>query len=126
MIFDDLHADFTTIKGVRIITYFQIHSILTNKANLRNEKMNIYIDMISNYKILSCSPGPKNKPNSNPIKPISNPIKANTKPFLAQNQRLCADSEPYDCFNNATRGFYLPQGCQLKPISLSLKRTKFR
>ena len=67
-----------------IITYFQIHSILTNKPNFRNDKRNISIDMTSVYKIFCCSPGAKNKPNSKPIKPKTNPIKANSNPIQTQ------------------------------------------
>ena len=72
-----------------IITYFQIHSILTNKPNFRNDKMNITIDMTSDYKIFCRSQGPKNKPNSNPIKPKTNPIKANTNPIQSQSNPIC-------------------------------------
>ena len=36
---------FPTLKDVRIITYFHIHSFMQNKANFRNDKMNITIDM---------------------------------------------------------------------------------
>jgi hypothetical protein len=45
----------------------------------------------------------KNKPNTNPIKAKTNPIWRKGK-----NERFCVDKEPYDCFNNDTRGFYLP------------------
>jgi hypothetical protein len=77
MIFDDLLAKLTTIKGVRIITYFQIHSILTNKANLRNGKMDITLDMTSNYKNLSTGSGQKTKPIQTQLKPKQTQFKAN-------------------------------------------------
>jgi hypothetical protein len=61
---------------------------MQNKANFRNDKMNINLDMTSNYMILSSSPGPKNKPNSKPIKPKnkpnSKPIKPKTNPIQTQ------------------------------------------
>ena len=71
-----------------IITYFQTYLILTNKPNFRNDKMNITIDMTSDYKIFCRSQGPKNKPNSNPIKPKTNPIKANTNPIQTQSKPI--------------------------------------
>jgi hypothetical protein len=57
---------------------------MQNKPNFGNDKMNITLDITSNYMILSSSPGPKNKPNSNPIKPKTNPIKAKTNPIQTQ------------------------------------------
>jgi hypothetical protein len=57
---------------------------MQNKANLRNDKMNITIDITTNYEYFYRSPGPKNKPNSNPIKPKTNPIKANSNPIQTQ------------------------------------------
>ena len=67
-----------------IITYFQIHSILTNKPNFRDDKMNINTCLTMNYVTLSHWLRRKNKPNSNPIKPITNPIKAKTNPIQTQ------------------------------------------
>jgi hypothetical protein len=78
---------------------------MQNKPNLGNDKMNINIDMTSKYKILSRSPGPKNKPNSNPIKPKTNPIQTQLKPKQTQfkpnlprakNEGFCVDKEFYD------------------------------
>ncbi len=34
-------TDCTILKGVRIITYFQTHSILTNKPNFQKSQMNV-------------------------------------------------------------------------------------
>ena len=62
MICDDLLTDFTTLKVVRIITYFQYTLIMQNKPNFRNDKMNITIDMTSKYEILSAGSGQKTKP----------------------------------------------------------------
>ena len=67
-----------------IITYFQTHSILKNKANFRDAKMNINSCLTMNYVILCHWLRRKNKPNSNPIKPKTNPIKANTNPIQTQ------------------------------------------
>jgi hypothetical protein len=47
------------------------------------------------------------KPNLIQNKPNSNPIWRKAK-----NESFCADKEPYDCINNATRGIYHPKGCQ--------------
>ncbi len=71
MVFGDLLVDSYTNKGVRIITYFQIHSILTNKPNFphfspKNE------DLM------------KNKPNSNPIKANLSQNKPNLSQFQSQ------------------------------------------
>ena len=74
-----------------IITYFQTHSILTNKPNFENDKMNITLDMTSKYENLPAGSGQKTKPiqtqfnpkqtqfkaNKAKNKPNSNPIKAN-------------------------------------------------
>ena len=89
---------------------------MQNKANFGNDKMNTTLDMTSNYEILYRSPGPKKKANSNPIKPKTNPIQSQLKPKQTQfkpiseakNERFCADKEPYNDINNATRGFYHP------------------
>jgi hypothetical protein len=85
-----------------IITYFQIHSILTNKANFGNAKMNITIDMTNIYKVSYRWQRPKNKANSNPIKPKTNPIKANTNPI-----RICFGFRVYAKY----AGIYHPKGC---------------
>ena len=78
-----------SLSSLLIITYFQIHSILTNKPNFRNDKMNITLDMTTNYKILYRSPGQKNKANSKPIKAKTNPIKANSNPIQTQSKPIC-------------------------------------
>ncbi len=62
-------TDCTILKGVRIITYFQTHSILTNKANFWKSQMNVNIYYIKDYQIFILLAGKKNKPNSNPNKP---------------------------------------------------------
>ena len=59
---------------------------MQNKPNFRNEKMNINIDMTSNYKILPLWREPKNKANSNPIKANSKPIQTQFKPNKAKNK----------------------------------------
>ncbi len=58
----------TILKGVRIITYFQTYSILTNKANFWKAQMNVNIYYIKDYQNFIPLAGQKNKPNSNPIK----------------------------------------------------------
>ncbi len=59
----------TILKGVRIITYFQTHSILTNKPNFQKSQMNVTIYYTKLYKNETAFRRGKNKPNSNPIKP---------------------------------------------------------
>jgi hypothetical protein len=56
------------------------------------------------------------KPIQSQFKLNSNPIKAKTKPICrkGENERFCVDREPYDCFNNASRGIYHPKGCQFQ------------
>jgi hypothetical protein len=66
-------------------SYVRIYKLfMQNKPNLRNDKMNINIDMASNYGNLYRCLRPKNKANSNPIKPKTNPIKANSNPIQTQ------------------------------------------
>ena len=60
---------------------------MQNKPNFRNDKMNITLDMTSNYKILAAWKGQKTKP-------IQTQFKANlsqNKPNLSQNK---ANSNP--------------------------------
>ena len=69
-------------------SYVRIYKqIMQNKANFRNDKMNINLDMTSKYKILSAGSGQKTKP-------IQTQFKANlsqNKPNLSQNK---ANSNP--------------------------------
>ena len=80
------------------------------------------------------------KPKTNPIKANTNPIQTQSNPISARAKMLeftldisslalelvlgvfllaflpgvggfCAGKNLYDCFNNATRGFYHPEGC---------------
>jgi len=67
-----------------IITYSRIHPFMQNKANFRNEKMNITIDITNKYKNLNRFERPKNKANSNPIKPKTNPIQTQFNPIQSQ------------------------------------------
>ncbi len=55
-------TDCAILKGVRIITYFQTHSILTNKANFKKAQMNVNICYIKAYQILSRLPDIKTNP----------------------------------------------------------------
>jgi hypothetical protein len=94
MIFDDLLAYFTTLKGVGIITYFQIHSILTNKAKVKYAKININSMITMRYEKMDIwLLGKTNpiqsqyKPKQTQLKPISMPIKANTNPNKANFKR---------------------------------------
>ena len=71
-----------------IITYFQTHSILTNKANFGNDKMNITIDMTSDYMILSTGSGQKTNPIQTQFKPIQSQFKPNRLPGKPLNLRI--------------------------------------
>ncbi|MBC8471028.1 MAG: hypothetical protein H8D56_16275 [Planctomycetes bacterium] len=58
--------------------------IMQNKANLGNDKMNITIDITSNYEEFAPLAGLKNKANSNPIKAKTKPIQTQLKPKQSQ------------------------------------------
>ena len=78
---------FSHFRHSIIITYFQIHSILTNKPNFRNDKMNITLDMTSKYEISPAGSGQKTKPKQTQLKPIQtqfNPIQTQLKPKQSQ------------------------------------------
>jgi len=87
---------------------------MQNKANFRNDKMNLSLDMTSNYKILSRWRGQKTKPiqtqfkaNLSQNKPNLTQYKANSKPISkhvlsgvewancrkGKNERFCMDKE---------------------------------
>jgi hypothetical protein len=57
---------------------------MQNKANLRNDKMNINTYLYMCYVNLGAWRGLKNKPNSKPIKPKTNPIQTQFKPKQTQ------------------------------------------
>ena len=84
MIFDDSLADFTTLKGVRIITYFQKHSILTNKPNFRNVKINVSSFVTSKYVQVGQLVIQTNKANSKPIQTQFKPKQTQLKPKQTQ------------------------------------------
>jgi len=100
----------------------QIHSILTNKPNLRNDKMDINAFETMSYVNLGAWRVGKTKPIQTQFKANLSqfkPIKPKTNPKQSQfvergkNKSFCVVKEPYDRFNNATRGFYHPEGCRL-------------
>jgi len=68
--------------------YVRIYKLfMQNKPNLRNDKMNITIDMITNYKNLSAGSGVKTKPIQTQFKPIqtqTKPKQTQTKPKQTQ------------------------------------------
>jgi len=78
MIFCDLPADCTILKGVRIITYFQIHSILTNKAKVKYAQIILNSYMTSKYEILD-----------NWLFRQTNPIQSQLKPKQSQFKPNC-------------------------------------
>ena len=84
-----------------IITYFQIHSILTNKANFRNDKMNITSFTTSIYKIFLRWRGQKTKPKQTQLKPIQtqfNPKQTQFKANQTQFERPISDA--FGCHRN--------------------------
>ena len=76
-IHNTLHEINSTNSYVRIYKPF-----MQNKPNFGNDKMNINIDMTSNYGILSGWRGQKTKPIQSQFKPN----KAKNKPNLTQNK----------------------------------------
>ena len=80
-----------TIKGVRIITYFQIHSILTNKANFRTPIIGVSSFMKRQYEILSRLSSQKTNPIQSQLKPKQtqfNPIQTQNKANQTQFHRV--------------------------------------
>ena len=70
-----------------IITYFQIHSILTNKANLLDTQMNINLYIIGHYGIFRLCGCQKTNPIQTQLKPIQSqlkPIQTQFKPNQSQ------------------------------------------
>ena len=61
-------------ETLRKNTYEFISLFMQNKPNFGIDKMNISLDMTSNYENFSRWNRPKNKANSNPIKANSKPI----------------------------------------------------
>ena len=79
---------------------FPMHSIMQNKPNFGNDKMNINLDMTSNYEILSCWRGKKTnpiqtqlKPKQTQFKPNKAKNKANSNPIWrkGKNERFCVE-----------------------------------
>ena len=67
--------------------YVRIYKqIMQNKPNFENDKMNITLDITSNYEILPRLERPKNKPNSNPIQSQFNPKQTQFKPISKPNK----------------------------------------
>ena len=83
---------------------------MQNKPNFGNDKMNINLDITTCYKILSAGSGQKTKPIQTQFKANKAKNKPNSNPIwrMGKNERFCVDKESYDCFSNATRGFYHP------------------
>ena len=103
-----LYAINSTNSYVRIYKLF-----MQNKANFRNDKMNITFDMTSNYKILSCQRGQKTNPIQTQFKPNQSQFWAKIKgakpkqsQFKANSFRLKSTLNFYDCFYPAV---FLPR-----------------
>jgi len=70
------------VYDFHIIMYFHLGQIMQNKPNLRNDKMNINLDVTSQYENLSRRKGEK----TNPIQTQLKPIQTQFKPNLTQNK----------------------------------------
>jgi hypothetical protein len=106
------HFPSTPVENIRQINPFyakqtQFYAFFTGKRRFHQKTKPIQTQFKPNKA--------KNKPNLTQNKPNSKPICRKGK-----NERFCVDKEPYDCFNNATRGCYHPKGCQFKPNSTNL------
>ena len=68
---------------------------MQNKPNLRNDKMNITLDMTSKYEILSAGSGQKTKPIQTQYKPNKANFKANLTQFKAKTNPIsnCSPAE---------------------------------
>ena len=88
-------------------SYVRIYKpFMQNKANFRNAKMNITIVLISNYEILSRSPGKKTKP-----------IQSQFKPNLSQNKANLSQFKP-----NQSQFFQRQTGLTPEPLRWSHKK----
>jgi len=67
MIFDDFLAKFTTLKGVRKISYEIISKKMRNKPNSPNVQIYLTSFLTMNYAIFTSLTKVKNKPKTNPI-----------------------------------------------------------
>ena len=77
------------VYDFHIIMYFHLGQIMQNKPNLRNDKMNITIDMTSRYEISLTGSGQKTNPIQTQLKPIQtqfNPIQTQFNPIQSQNK----------------------------------------
>jgi len=68
-----------------------IRSIMQNKANLGNDKMNTNLDMTSIYKILSTGSGQKTKPIQTQFKANLSQNKPNLTQFKANSKPTCSE-----------------------------------
>jgi len=77
---------YTNFRSTIVEIALQISSILTNKPNFRNDKMNITLDMTTYYKILSRWKGQKTKPIQTQLKPIQSQFNPKQTQFKPNNQ----------------------------------------
>ena len=108
----------TTVENVRQITPFY-----AKQTQFQKWQKNINTFLTMRYKILDTLMGQKTKPTQTQFKPKQTQFKPNlSRRSLersriyrkGENERFCVDREPYDCFNNASRGIYHPKGCQFQ------------
>ena len=76
-----------------IITYSQIHSIMQNKPNLRNDKMSANLLTTNDYEENDHSGHEKTKPIQTQFKPNLSQNKPNSKPNKANNQSSLIDNQ---------------------------------
>jgi len=82
---------FTTLKGLRIITYFQMHSFMQNKPKVKYPKINVSSFATSKYVLVGHLVIQTNKAKTNPIKANSKPIKPKTNPIQTQSKPISHD-----------------------------------
>jgi hypothetical protein len=106
-------TDCTILKGVRIITYFQTHSFLTNKPNFQKSQTNVSIYLQTAYENKHDWTIGQNKPNSNPIKPNFQNAQMNIN-FFAKGYY---ESKPTFAANNPNLVFTTTWSCAAKIVT---------
>ncbi|MBC8470977.1 MAG: hypothetical protein H8D56_16005, partial [Planctomycetes bacterium] len=75
---------FTHFSSTLVESALQIHPFMQNKPNFRNAKININLDMTSNYKEFANRSHEKTKPIQSQFKPKQTQFKPKTKPKQTQ------------------------------------------
>ena len=86
---------FSHFRHSTIITYFQTHSILTNKPNFRNDKMNINLDMTKDYEENADCSHEKTNPIQTQLKPIQSQFNPKQTQFNPIQTQFKPNSKPH-------------------------------